>query len=190
MLTTSKPYLAVNRKRDKFLELSAKTLSSCKEATENLSICRNGVTYQLPGHSSCEMDLFTQPDKIQHSCQTTSLTITNGLWFEMAEEDTWVFVLPKPIAGKITGPSEGIFRVLQKNNGKLKLDPGYSLEIDGVVLKAPLVSKLEGPETLYIQISNGSFHMENNTTEQITIHLPKVINSRLVDLRQEAVFMH
>lgn len=175
-LVMNKPYLAVNKRRDRFLELSEKTLSSCKEVGGDLSVCRHGVTYQSPAHSSCEMDVFVNQGNIKQSCSTTSMKVTSGLWFELASEDSWIFIIPETMIGKVTGPEEDVFRVTLKGTGKLQLSPGCSLELDGVVLKAPLVSKTEGPETVYIQVSNTTFTMDNGPEKHTSINLPKVVN--------------
>lgn len=136
------------------------------------------------------MDVFVKPEQIKQSCRTSSINITNSIWFEfIANKDSWVFVLPGTTMGKVTGPEEEVFRVTLKGMGKLQLKPGCSLEVDGVVLKAPLVSKTEGPETIYIQVSNVTFMLENGLKEHSTISLPKVVNlmesGHLTSIRSE-----
>lgn len=175
-LTLNKPYLAVNTRRTKFLELSDTTISSCTEVSGNMSICRHGVTYQLPEHSSCEMDLFVQPEKLGQSCRTTSLKITQSLWFELSNDDSWIFLLPEPIVGKVTGPKEGIFRVSMQGTGKIQLDPGSSMECGGVIFKAPVSTSSQELETIFIRANNEMFQILNSTSEQEAIKLPKVVN--------------
>lgn len=176
ILEITKPYLAVNKKRDSFLELSASTLRSCKEATGNLTVCKHGVTYRLPAHSSCEMDLFVQPDKMSQTCRLTSINITKSLWFELVEEDSWIYVLPIPRIAKVTGPGEGIFRITVQGTGKLQLDPGSSLECDGVVFRAPRLLKRQVPETIYIRATNLTFASHEAQNPADAIQLPKVVN--------------
>lgn len=175
-LVPSRPYLAVNKRKDKFLEVGSSALSTCKTVSELLTICRHGVTYSLPTHSSCEMDLLTQPGKMGQTCSSNIMNVAGGMWFELAAEDSWMFVLPEEAVGKVTGPEEGVLRITLKGTGQVELKPGVTLECDGVILRAPIVSQERRVETILIHDTNQSWiNQSEMEKERVYIQFPKVV---------------
>lgn len=72
----------------------------------------------------------------------TSINITKSLWFELADEDSKIFVLLTRAQNLYTRDTA---------TGKIQLNSGSSLECYGVVFGVPLLFKPQAPESIYIR---------------------------------------
>jgi hypothetical protein len=93
IIEPSSDYIAVDKARLYYIELSNQQLTKCKIITDT-RICY----HDQPIHyvkESCEMMLFRQPKVLPETCNLRYIKFTISIWHRLEDTNSWLYVIDK-----------------------------------------------------------------------------------------------
>ncbi|XP_037932325.1 uncharacterized protein LOC119667111 [Teleopsis dalmanni] len=198
-----KQFLIYNFEMDSYHLMTETQLNLCKHVTEAEYVCEGNWPWLDANDSSCEIS----PLKPLNAYKCTYIEAESSLyWVKLNNANNWLFKTFKPTSAHIQCNQNRQFILELPQQGRISLQPGCTIRIEGVTIKSPFNinsnSKKEIPATLTAKIGNTTrirfpplnLLISNHTNElqelQSQIKVIKEENIKLREIKYHQIASH
>lgn len=129
----SSDYMTITLNKMSYSPLA--TLTDCKQSIEFTYICqRKEPIYNTLWHGNCETELLLNHVTIPKSCDIRITSIINEIWYQLIEQNKWLYVVPQITHITIDCHKKGLYDIQIKGTGFLTLTPSCKAYTKSVTL--------------------------------------------------------
>lgn len=182
VIAPSADYIAVDKSRLYYVELSTVQISQCKRTMDRLICTHEQQIFHADG--SCEISVFRRPDILPDSCIVKYVSFSTNIWHRLEGTNTWLFITNiENIIIKCKNMSEPI-EIRINGTGIFKLDINCEANTDdGTILipKRKIVSRI---------YKDFIPKLNNSIISEFQLNIPKFTAENLLTMKNSKKVKH